>query len=128
MRENHEETFSHPSQIPVSAEQVRSGRWVIIIELPGLKPFFAFQRPDVGNILSHFQRAAISTVFISHSKVLDMDKFTLHLYPEFRLITLPGTEIVYDLLHPVEALGWMAVLNLPADDCRGAGEYPVFGF
>ncbi len=80
-----------------------------------------FQFADLGQVLADFKTSPVVSVGIAHRKVANVDEFAAQFDPELGRIPRTGLEGVQDLVDQMDALGRMAVSNLPADDRGTAG-------
>ena len=79
----------------------------------------------MGRILADFKAAQIGSLFVSQGQILDVDELSAQFQPEFRFVPLAPFQRFQDLGDHVQRFGWMAVLDIPADDPRTPGKNAV---
>lgn len=78
---------------------------------------------DARDILHRLEHALKYAVFITHSDVVDIDKFAVKLQPKVGLVTLALAKDVDNLRHASYALARVAVFHVAPDDACASRKY-----
>lgn len=73
--------------------------------------------------MHHLERPLKYAVFITHSDVVDVDKFAVKPQPQVDLVTLALAKGVDDLRHVSYALAQVAVFHVAPDDAGTSRKY-----
>ena len=79
------------------------------------KPLFPLYLLEVGYILGNLDYALVFALPVSNGKIADKYLAPFQVNPELGRVSFAGFQLADYLLHLVQALGGVAVLNLAAD-------------
>lgn len=86
----------------------------------GQESALAFDLLERGDVLHELEGAEIALLLVAEGKEADVQVFVFHVDPELRHIAGARAEIAENAIDEVDAVDWMAVLHLAADNGSAA--------